>query len=94
MGEKGALMAVIWIPALLRDLTDGQERVIVPGTTLRQALQQLDECHPGLNERLFEGDQLRSDISVVVDGTISLLKLRQPLPENCEVHFLWAISGG
>ena len=87
-------MAVIWIPALLRDLTGGQERVTVSGDTLRQALHELDELHPGLNERLFEGDQLRADISVVVDGTISLLKLRQPLPENCEVHFLWAFSGG
>jgi hypothetical protein len=31
-------MPVIWIPALLRDLTAGKERVTVPGRTLRQAI--------------------------------------------------------
>jgi hypothetical protein len=43
---------------------------------------------------LLEGGQLRPDISVVVDGTVSFLRLRQPLPEDGEVHLLSAISGG
>lgn len=87
-------MAEVWIPALLRDLTAGQECVCVPGGTLRQALDALEARYPGLKARLFEGDDLRPDISVVVDGTVSMLRLRQPLPENCEVHLLSAISGG
>ena len=87
-------MPVIWIPALLRDLTAGKERVTVPGRTLRHAIDELEMCYPGLKARLFEADQLRPDISVVVDGAVTHLRLRQPLSENSEVHLLSAISGG
>lgn len=87
-------MPVIWIPALLRDLTAGKERVTVPGRTLRQAIDELEACHPGIKARLIEANQLRPDISVVVDGTVSHLRLRQLLSENSEVHLLSAISGG
>jgi molybdopterin converting factor small subunit len=87
-------MPVIWIPALLRDLTDGQEQVVVPGTTLRQALDELTNLYPELRTRLVNDDQLRPDFSVIVDGTASYMKLRQPLSENSEVYLLPAISGG
>ena len=87
-------MPVIWIPTLLRDLTDGQEQVEVPGTTLRQALDELITLYPELRSRLVDDDQLRPDFSVIVDGTASYLKLRQPLSENSEVHLVPAISGG
>ncbi len=87
-------MPVIWIPALLRDLTGGQEQVAVPGDTLRQALDELDTLHPGIKARLTHDAQLRPDFSVVVDGMVSHLRLRQPLSENSEVHLLPAISGG
>ena len=68
-------MPVIWIPALLRDLTEGEERVAVPGRTLRQAIDELETRHPGLKARLLDGDQLSPDIAVVVDGYISHLRL-------------------
>ena len=87
-------MPVIWIPALLRDLTEGQEQVEVPGTTLRQALDELTSLYPELRTRLIDEDQLRPDFSVIVNGTASYLKLRQPLSENSEVYLLPAISGG
>jgi molybdopterin converting factor small subunit len=87
-------MPVIWIPALLRNLTDGQEKVEVPGITLRQALEALNALYPDLREHLIEGDRLRPEFSVIVDGSASYLKLRQPLSENSEVHLLPAISGG
>ena len=87
-------MPVIWIPALLRDLTDGQEKVEVPGTTLRQALDELTTLYPELRTWLVDEDRLRPDFSVIVDGTASYLKLRQSLSENSEVHLVPAISGG
>ena len=87
-------MPVIWIPSLLRDLTAGQEQVTVSGDTLRQALEELDIRHPGIKARLVDDGQLRQDFSVIVDGNISHLKLRQPLGENSEVHLLPAIVGG
>ncbi len=87
-------MPVIWIPALLRDLTGGAEQVRTPGGTLRQALDALEARHPGLHARLITGDQLRPDVAVVVDGLVSPLRLRQPLNEDSEVHFISASSGG
>jgi len=87
-------MPVIWVPALLRDLTAGNQQVTVPGSTLRQAIDEVEARYPGIKARLMEAHQLRPDISVVVDGTVSHLRLRQPLSKNSEVHLLSAISGG
>ncbi len=87
-------MPVVWIPALLRDLTDGQEKVTVPGETVRQALEHLNALYPGIKERLCEEDRLRPGITVVVDGELSRQRLRHRLTETSEVHFLPAISGG
>ena len=87
-------MPVIWIPALLRGLTGGQEQVVVPGDTLRQAVDELERLHPALKARLIYDDQLRPDFSIIIDGTVSHLRLRQPLSEDSEIHLLPAISGG
>jgi molybdopterin synthase sulfur carrier subunit len=87
-------MAVVWIPALLRDLTDGQAQVTVPGETVRQVIAQLEKAYPGIEARLCEEGRLRSNISVVVDGRVSSQRLRHELTETSEVHFLPAISGG
>ena len=87
-------MAVIWIPALLRDFTAGQEHVTVAGGTLRQAFDELEARHPGIIDHLVLEDQLRPDLSVIVDGDVSHLKLRQHLSEDSEVHLLPFFSGG
>ena len=87
-------MAVIWIPALLRDFTAGQEQVTVPGGTLRQAFDELEARFPGILDHLVQDERLRPDLSVIVDGDISHLKLRQPLSDESEVHLLPFFSGG
>lgn len=87
-------MAVVYIPSLLRGLTDGKDRVTVPGLTLRQVINNLDAAYPGLKERLTSGEDLSPAISVAVDGEVVRVGLLQPLAEDSEVHFLPAISGG
>lgn len=87
-------MPVVFIPALLRDLTAGEESLHLPGGTVREVIEHLEECYPGMKVRLVDGDRLRLGIAVVVDGSVSRLRLRQRLSENSEVHFLPAISGG
>ena len=87
-------MAVVWIPALLRDLTDGQAEVTVPGETVRQVIAELEKAYPGVEARLCEECRLRPNISVSVDGRVSSQSLRHKLTETSEVHFLPAISGG
>ena len=87
-------MATVWIPALLRDLTGGQDTVIVPGTTVRQIVESLDRAYPGIKARLCDDNGLRSGIAVAVDTQIARLGLSQPVGEKSEVHFLPAIGGG
>lgn len=87
-------MPVVWIPALLRDLTDGQESVFVPGETVAEAVDALEARCPGIKARLFEGDRLRPGMTVVVDGAVTGQRLRTRLSETSEVHFVPALSGG
>lgn len=87
-------MPVVGIPSLLRELTGGRASVSVDGDTVRDVIENLERLHPGMKERLCDGERLRSSISVVVDGATSILKLRHRLTESSEIHFVVAISGG
>ena len=87
-------MPVVGIPSLLRELTHGQNLISIEGTNVREVIANLETCYPGIKERLCEGERLRPTISVVVDGLTSAAKLRHPLNEASEVHFVIAISGG
>lgn len=87
-------MPVVWVPGLLRDLTGGQARVQAEGKTVREVIETLEALYPGIRARLVEDGQLRPTLTVMVDGEPAAFKLRQPLNENSEVHFLPAISGG
>ena len=87
-------MPTVWIPALLRDLTDGKEKLTVPGETVGQVIKKLDERFPGIEARLCQEGRLQPNIAVVVDGVVSRQRLRHPLTETSEVHFVPAISGG
>jgi len=87
-------MPIVWIPALLRELTNGHDKVIVPGETVNEVIAVLEERYPGIEARLCEGGRLRSNIAVVVDGVASRQRLRQRLTEASEVHFVSSISGG
>jgi molybdopterin synthase sulfur carrier subunit len=87
-------MPTVWIPPLLRELTGGRESVSVPGQTVRQVIDALETAYPGIRARLCDGDRLRPNLSVVVDGTVSRRGLGHPLDEASEVHFVPAVSGG
>jgi len=79
---------------LLRELTNGERTISVEGDTVRDVIRNLEGLHPGIKERLCDGERLRPSISVVVDGDTSTLKLRHRLNESSEVHFVISISGG
>jgi molybdopterin synthase sulfur carrier subunit len=87
-------MPAVWIPALMRDLTAGQEVVRVPGQTVREVIDGLEERFPGMRARLCDEDGLRPGIIVIVDREVSHRRLRQAVNADSEVHFLPAISGG
>ena len=87
-------MAAVWIPSLLRNLTDGKETLQVPGSTVREVIDNLDRLHPGIKARLCEGDELRRGLAVAIDSQLAQHGLAQHVPEDSEVHFVPAISGG
>lgn len=87
-------MATVWIPAQLRDLTNGQETVTVCGARVLQLIEALEPLFPGIKARLCTADGLRPGIAVVVDGEVARLGLLQSVGTASEVHFLPAIGGG
>lgn len=87
-------MVEVWIPSQLRALTDGRDRVSVQGGTLRDVISALDGAYPGLQTRLLEGESLRPGIAALIDGETRSTRLSQPLAQGCELHFIFAISGG
>lgn len=87
-------MPVIWIPSLLRDLTGGQDRVCLPGKTVGEMIDALDQQYPGIKERLVVQGKLRPSLALTIDGEVSHQHLRAIVGENSEIHFLPAISGG
>lgn len=87
-------MATVWIPSLLRDLTEGQARMAAPGKTVGEVIDALDVACPGIKARLLDGEALNPALVAVIDGRTALLGLLQPVGEASEVHFVPAVSGG
>jgi sulfur-carrier protein len=87
-------MPTVVIPALLRKLTNGQERVPVRGATVRQVVEDLERQFPGIETHLLEDGDLKPGISVSIDGEMGIGGLLDPVKETSEVFFLPAIGGG
>jgi sulfur-carrier protein len=87
-------MPVVWIPSLLRGLTGGQEKLTVPGHTVRQVIEELERRFPGIEARLCDGEDLRPGIAVGVNTQVARRGLDEPVALDSEIHFLAAVSGG
>ncbi len=88
-------MPVIHIPSLMRDLTDGKDKVEIEGKTLRQVIRNLEEQYPGTKGRLCDQeDRINPGISVFIDGNVSRQGLYAEVQEASEIHFLPAVGGG
>ena len=87
-------MPIVWIPSLLRPLTGGQEAVTVAGGTVGQVLDNLEQRCPGVRARLCQGDRLRPNLSLLVDGELSARGLLQKVRVDSEIRFIPAIHGG
>ena len=87
-------MPHVFIPPTLRPLTAGQSELEIPGSTVRQIVDELDARFPGVRERLCDGDDLQPGLSVAIDGHVSSVGLLAKVQPGSEVHFLPAIGGG
>ena len=87
-------MATVFIPSLMQKLSDGNHRVEVDGSNVRQIVDNLDTQYPGFKERLVDDGRIKGNISVAIDGEITPLGVLGKVGENSEVHFLPALGGG
>ncbi len=87
-------MATVIIPALLRKLTGGKDRTVATGATLKDIIDDLERQFPGFRERVVGNGDLAGSVAVALDGEIITGGLAEPVPPDCEVHFVPAIGGG
>ena len=87
-------MAVVFIPAPLRRLTAGCDRLEVAGSTLGALIDAVDASFPGFRERVADGDDLLPSVAVAIDGDLVAGGLREPVAADSEVHFVPALGGG
>src|SRR5204862_165169 len=67
-GERGQrLMAVVHIPAAMRNVTADQATVTAGGATVAELINNLEVTNPGLKAGLVEDGRLRSKIALFVD---------------------------
>ncbi|MCH8108920.1 MAG: MoaD/ThiS family protein [Chloroflexi bacterium] len=87
-------MATVFIPSLMQNLTGGESRVEIQGSTVRQIVENLEKAFPGMKQRLVEDNRIKPSISVAIDGEVTPMGMLEKVGENSEVHFLPAIAGG
>lgn len=87
-------MARVFIPPLLKSMTDGEVALDIEAGSVRQVIEQLEARFPGVRDRLCEDGALKPGLTVAVDGNVSSIGLLQKVGETSEVHFLPAIGGG
>ncbi|MBM3944454.1 MAG: MoaD/ThiS family protein [SAR202 cluster bacterium] len=87
-------MAKVFIPSLMQSLTKGKGELQVPGKTIREIINNLEQQYPGMKARLVDGFRIKGNINVAIDGEVTPLGLLAEVNEDSEVHFLPAIGGG
>lgn len=84
------------IPTILRPFTKDQKIVGTTGTTLSEAISNLDIQYPGIGERLLENGSLRRFINVYVNDEDVRFSgaLESPLKAGDSITILPAVAGG
>ncbi len=90
-------MAVeVRIPTILRPYTGDQKSVEASGASLSALIDDLEENHPGIKDRLLENGDLRRFVNVYVnDEDVRFLGgLEAAVSDGDEVVVLPAVAGG
>ena len=87
----------VLVPTPLRRFTDGQAKVSVFGTSVAEALDDLNSKYPGIGERLLDEDgQIRRFVNIFVNGqnVRDADGVRTSLRPGDEVGIIPAMAGG
>ncbi len=84
------------IPTILRTSPDGAKAVSGEGGTLAALIDDLEATHPGIKDRLIDGEDLRRFVNVYVnDEDVRFTGgLETSLGESDQVVVLPAVAGG
>lgn len=84
------------IPTILRTYTGGEKAVQANGATLAALIEDLEANHPGIKERLIEGEELRRFVNVYInDEDVRFIGgLGADLADGDQVVVLPAVAGG
>jgi sulfur-carrier protein len=89
-------MATVRIPTPLRTLTGGEESVSITGNTVRDVIENMEQKHPGIRERLLDDKGVRRFVNIYVgDEDIRFLEgLDTSVEASTEISIVPAIAGG
>jgi sulfur-carrier protein len=87
-------MPRVHVPAAMRSLTGGDAQVEVPGKTLGEVIDSLEERFPGMKSRMIEGGRLRGGLAAFVNDQSPNAGLRTAVGPDDQVYFAPAIAGG
>lgn len=89
-------MPTVRIPTPLRSLTGGEEQVQATGDTVKSVIENLEQKHPGLRDRLLDDKGVRRFVNIYVgDEDIRFLDgLDTQLKAGDEISIVPAIAGG
>lgn len=89
-------MALVLIPTPLRPQTGGLDKVEAAGATVGEVLAELGRQHPGIRDRLFDGEEVRRFVNLYVNNedVRFLDDLKTAVAEKDEVSIIPAVAGG
>ncbi len=87
-------MATVVVPALLRKLTNGRDRVRATGRNIGELVADLERQFPGFAGHLVENGDIKPSVAVSIDGEMGTGGVLDRVTENSEVFFIPAIGGG
>ncbi len=88
-------MAVVHVPASLRSLSDGRDRITADGATLREVFRAVAMEFPKLTASIIDDNGLRPEIAVAIDGSIlDDSVLLDPVTAETEIYLVPPLSGG
>ena len=88
-------MAVVHVPASLRSLSNGRDRITADGATLREVFRAVAVEYPLLTASILDDNGLRPDIAVAIDGSIlDDSGLLDPVTADTEIYLVPPLSGG